>query len=188
MNKKSIFAIVAVAIVLVVATSGCVDNVESITDQCIFIDPSNGVMYGVYWIGINVGGYDLVNADGTPKVINNSARYFSNKDLNVYYIGNDYTDISLSTDCYLDSDTGVMYLMVYNSALLGERAVLFVMLNTDGRPKTIYDSSYYDVINLQEEKRANMFTDDETGVVYLKLYNAIIPMVDQYGNYKTVNN
>lgn len=188
MKTKGIFAIVAVLLILVVATAGCVDNTQSIEDEIIFIDPANGVMYGVYWAGIGIGFFDLVNSDGTPKVITNNAKYFSNKDLNVYYISNNlYDNTHLRTKCYVDDDTGVMYLLVLDSKAFTERFIVTVMLNSDGTVKTINDSYYYDVISIQEEVNANMFVDEETKVVYLSLHGAILPMHDSSGNYKVAS-
>ena len=116
--------LVVIIMLLCICLSGCgyeiseTERTYNISTEDIYVDAETGVMYlwqtGYYKGGLSV----MLNADGTPKVYQDTNTYE-----NIHNIS--------SEDIYVDAETGVMYLWQTGYYKGG----LSVMLNADGTPK-----------------------------------------------------
>ena len=123
--------ILVLMVLILLCVSGCASNVSTDTSTntskpvhdisyaTIFVDYETNVMYTWYKSGYGAGMSVMLNADGTPKLYDETTSKYTN----VY-------DITYTT-IFVDYETNVMYTW-YKS---GYGAGMSVMLNADGLPK-----------------------------------------------------
>ena len=124
MKKIRIFVLM---LVIILCASGCsYDNstntpkpVHDISYSTIFVDYETNVMYTWYKSGYGAGMSIMLNADGSPKLYDESTSKYTN-----------IHDISYTT-IFVDYETNVMY--TWHKS--GYGAGMSIMLNADGSPK-----------------------------------------------------
>ena len=153
--------ILVLMVLILLCVSGCTSNVSTDTSTntskpvhdisytTIFVDYETNVMYTWYKSGYGAGMSVMLNADGTPKLYDET----SSKYTNVY-------DITYTT-IFVDYETNVMYTW-YKS---GYGAGMSVMLNADGTPK-LYDETASKYTNIYDITYTTIFVDYETNVMY----------------------
>ena len=121
MKKLRIFVLL-VSVILCISGCSSTDTDNSVGDVSrtrIFVDSETNVMYTWYKSGYGAGMSIMLNADGSPKLYDQSTSKYT-----------DTIDIS-KTRIFVDSETNVMYTW-YKS---GYGAGMSIMLNADGSPK-----------------------------------------------------